>query len=71
MPSPDAARRRGRPRVDRLETLERVACYLADNPAASASQIAAELRIRKQDAFRIVRAVRDLARRFPNAERAA
>lgn len=61
----------GRPRTDRLDTVERVAAYLTEHPNASARSIASELRIRKSDALRVVRLIRELAQRFPNSEKAA
>lgn len=63
--------RRGRPRTDRMRTLERVGYFLIDNPEASASLIARELRIRKLDAIRAKRLLTRLAGRFPNSGDAA
>lgn len=60
--------KRGRPRTDRLATVERVAAYLAENPTASARSIAFELRIRKSDALRAARLIHGLAERFPKTE---
>lgn len=66
-----AAHRRGRPRVDRIDTIERVAHLIADNPDISARAVAAELRIRKSEALRAVKVVRGLIERFPNSQKAA
>ena len=49
---------RGRPRVDKLDHLERVADLLISEPDISPTAVASLLRIRKQDALRIVRALR-------------
>jgi hypothetical protein len=59
-------KRRGRPRVDKLEHMERVAELLAAEPDLSASQVAARASIRRSDAFRIVRALRSPRKGFPN-----
>jgi hypothetical protein len=58
-----------RPRSDRIADFLRVADYLAEYPDASASSVARSLRIRKGEALRIVRGLRERERRFPNAQR--
>jgi hypothetical protein len=60
--------RPGRPRADRVGDVLRVAEYLAAHPDASASSVASSLRIRKAEALRIVRGLRNLQGRFPNSE---
>jgi hypothetical protein len=59
----------GRPRTDRLTTVERVAELLAAEPDLSANAVAVRLGVRRQDAQRAVRLLRESARRFPNLER--
>ena len=58
--------KRGRPRVDKLDHMERAAALLAEEPDLSAGQVAFRLAIRRQDAQRIVRVLRTFDRRFPN-----
>lgn len=57
-----------RPRSDRIADLLRVLDYLAEHPDASGTAVARELRIRKQDALRIVGGLRGLERRFPYSD---
>jgi hypothetical protein len=60
--------RRGRPRTDRIRSVEQVAYLLADNPKLSASAVARLARIRKAEAVRIVRLLKALTGRFPKGE---
>ncbi len=48
--------------------VERVATLLDEQPSLSANQVAALLRLRRQDAQRIVRTLRAAAGRFPKSE---
>jgi hypothetical protein len=50
--------RRGRPRVDRLRLLERIAPLLAGDPSLSANRVQAVVGGRRADVLRIVAALR-------------
>ena len=58
--------KRGRPRVDKLDHVERVADLLAVEPYLSGGEVAFRLGIRRQDALRIVRALRKARGGFLN-----
>jgi hypothetical protein len=54
----DDSNRRGRPRGDRLELLERIVPLLVDEPILSANEILAIVRGRRADVLRVVAVLR-------------
>ena len=59
---PETAHRRGRPRADHLDLVERIAPILADDPGIPANEVHRQVGGRKTDVLRCVRALRAVLR---------